>query len=309
MNTLVISAGGSKGAYGVGILYYYRKEIGKYYDSYIGTSTGSLIAALGAADKIDNLKEAYTTITHKDIFTCSPFKIKKNKNGIYKYSINHWNIIKNFINGGKSLGDTTIFREKTIPRWFKLEDFNRVNENSSLEIAVTNLTFERSEMIKSNTKSYDEFLDYLWASTCAPPFMSIVDINNNQYIDGGTMNMIPIRKAILNGSDEIDVIVLSEEQIDVYLEKVRNIMHFIIKSMYMMMNKIKRVNMDLDYLAHLTDKPVKINFHFTENRLTNNSLIFDRNQMLDWFELGYNYAKNKKYKSYLLDKNGYKLIN
>lgn len=301
MNSLVISAGGSKGAYGVGIVYYYTKILKKEYDSFIGTSTGSLIATLTASNKIDHLKEAYTNITHKDIFSLSPFKITKNKNGIYKYSIDHWNVLKNFIKGNKSLGDTTVFREKTIPKWFKKEDFDYINKNKNLEICVTNLTYERGEIIKSNTKDYETFLDYLWASTCAPPFMSIVDINNNQYIDGGVLNMVPIRKAILNGSDEIDIIILSEETIDVHLEKVRNVLHFIIKNLYMMMNKVKRVNIDLDYLVYLADKKIILNFHYIEKRLTNNSLIFDKEQMESWFEMGYNYAKDKKCKSYLID--------
>lgn len=59
---LVISGGGSKGAYAVGVL----KQLRQLYptlvfDVFVGTSTGSLIVPLAAINDLDLLEEIYTT--------------------------------------------------------------------------------------------------------------------------------------------------------------------------------------------------------------------------------------------------------
>ena len=84
------------------------------------------------------------------------------------------------------------------------------------------------------------------------------------------------------------------------IEKVRNILHFIIKLQNMMMNKIKKQNINLGALSHVATKDIKINFHYTERRLTNNSLIFDREMMGEWRKEGFQSAKDGKVKSYMI---------
>ena len=63
-------------------------------------------------------------------------------------------------------------------------------------------------------------------------------------------------------------------------------------------------------LADVAQKDVKINLHYTERKLTNNSLIFDKEQMNIWWDDGYNYASDKKCKSYMLhgETNTYRLL-
>jgi len=76
MKSLVVSGGGSKGAFGGGVAQYLIEEEKKEYDLLIGTSTGSLLVPFIAIKKMDILKEAYTTVTQKDIFKINPFKVK-----------------------------------------------------------------------------------------------------------------------------------------------------------------------------------------------------------------------------------------
>jgi len=309
---LVVSVGGSKGSYAVGVIQYYY-SLGKTYDILIGSSTGALIATMVATDNLDKLAKAYTSISHKDIFKISPFKIKKSRNGVHKYSINTFGALYNILYKKRaSLGDTSTLRTKTIPRFFTEEDYDKIiKSDKDLNVCVSNLTLEKGEVKNIKDYSYERFCDWIWASTCAPPFMSIPEIDNYEYIDGGVMEMVPIEQAILRGADEIDVIILDREYPEISnIEKVRNILHFIIKMQNMMMNKIKKQSINLGSLSHIAKKQIRINFHYTEKRLTNNSLIFDRDMMSKWREDGFKSAEKGFVKSYLIDgkKNTYKLI-
>lgn len=310
--SLVVSCGGSKGAYAVGIIQYYY-SLGKTYDILVGSSTGSLITTMVASGDLDKLEKAYTNISHKDIFKISPFKIKKSKNGVYKYSLNKLGILYNmFYKKNISLGDSSTLRNKTIPKFFTKDDYNNIIKNEvDLNVCVSNLTLEKSEVKNIKDYTYDDFCDWIWASSCAPPFMSIPEINNYEYVDGGVMEMVPIEKAILKGADEIDVIILDKEYPEISnIEKARNILYFIIKLQNMMMNRIKKQSINLGFLSHLSKKKIKVNFHYTKRKLTNNSLIFDRDVMKKWRDEGFESAKKGQVKSYLIDgeKNTYKLI-
>ena len=74
---LVISGGGSKGAFAGGVAQYLMKKEGKDYDLYIGTSTGSLMVSHLALGMLDDLKELYTNVNQETIFSNNPFKIRK----------------------------------------------------------------------------------------------------------------------------------------------------------------------------------------------------------------------------------------
>ena len=65
---LVISGGGSKGAFAGGIAQYLMEEEQHDYDLFVGTSTGSLLVSHLAAQKIAAIKHAFTHVTQAAIF-------------------------------------------------------------------------------------------------------------------------------------------------------------------------------------------------------------------------------------------------
>ena len=77
MRALVISGGGSKGAYAGGVAQYLIQEEGRKYDLFLGTSTGSLLVPHIAAGKIDKIHEVFTNVRQKNIFSVDPFKVHK----------------------------------------------------------------------------------------------------------------------------------------------------------------------------------------------------------------------------------------
>ena len=56
MRALVISGGGSKGAFAGGVAEYLMQELGHRYDLFLGTSTGSLLISHLALKKISKIK-------------------------------------------------------------------------------------------------------------------------------------------------------------------------------------------------------------------------------------------------------------
>ena len=81
MRALVISGGGSKGAFAGGVAQYLMEELHHNYDLFVGTSTGSLLISHLALSKVEKIKEVYTSVNQNSIFNSCPFIIKKDKFG------------------------------------------------------------------------------------------------------------------------------------------------------------------------------------------------------------------------------------
>lgn len=306
-----MGVGGAVGSYAGGIIEYYIRN-GKNYDALYGSSIGSVIIPFAATNNYNELKTAFTSITMDDIFTSNPFKIKKSSNGVYLYGINFWNVFKNiFLKKQSSLGDTTILREKTIPKFFTQDAYLDINNSGKdLTVMVTNISTGKLEEKKLKDYTYEQFCDWIWASTCAPPFMSVPEIAGCHYTDGGVLSQAPIKQAILDKCDEIDVIILDKERGDWAIEHIRNSFHYQIKLLLLMMNKLKDYQIDLSYLSYHAKRKVTLNFHFTDKRLTNNSLIFDKDLMAEWWDIGYKYAEEDRSIKYIIDgrNNSYQLV-
>jgi len=67
MKALVISGGGSKGAFAGGVAQYLIEDRKRDYDLYLGTSTGSLLIPHLALNKARKIKEIYTSVNQNSI--------------------------------------------------------------------------------------------------------------------------------------------------------------------------------------------------------------------------------------------------
>ena len=121
--------------------------------------------------------------------------------------------------------------------------------------------------------------------------------NEYQYIDGGILETTPIQEAIKIGATEIDVIILREEVPKGEIEYMRNLVHGLITEIDMMHTELSKDDVLIGKLkAEIND--VHLNVYHTPRRLTNNSLVFDRDIMTKWWSEGYEYAKEKSHKTY-----------
>ena len=77
MRALVISGGGSKGAFAGGVAQYPMEREKREYDMFLGTSTGSLLVPHLAVNDISKLYDIFTNVQQQDIFSVSPFVQRK----------------------------------------------------------------------------------------------------------------------------------------------------------------------------------------------------------------------------------------
>ena len=291
MRALVISGGGSKGAFAGGLAQYLLEEQKNKCDLFIGTSTGSLLISHLALGKIEHIKKAYTNVTQSDIFNNCPFLIKR-KGQVSMISINHFNVIKNFIRGRKTFGESKNLR-KMIAREFSEADFNAIRAQSlDVVICVSNLSTNNVEYKSINECSYEDYLDWIWFSCNYVPFMSLETKDNCEYADGGLGCIIPIEEAVRRGATEVDAIMLNTEIQQFNRVHSRNPFDSLGIIFSFISDKIEEQNVKIGKLV-AEDFNAKVNLFYTPRVLTTNSLVFDQDKMIRWWQEGFDYAKKQ----------------
>ena len=288
---LVISGGGSKGAFGGGVAQYLLNNKKNKYDLFVGSSTGSLMVSHLALGNVDALKRIYTSVNQHSIFSNNPFVIKK-RHGEKVITINHLNTLWNFINGRKTFGESKNLR-KLIKNEVTEEIYNQILESETdAVVTVSNLSLNQVEYKSIRDYSYNDFCDWIWASCNYVPFMSLLVKNGCQYADGGFGCLVPIKQAILRGATEIDAIILETEVTQINRMQSKNAFSLLFSVFDFMLEHVERHNITIGKLS-AKHNDVKLNLYYTPTVLTTNSLIFDKKLMTKWWKAGFEYAKNK----------------
>lgn len=205
---LVVSGGGARGAWGVGIANF-LDSTGKRYAHVVGTSTGSLMAPLILLRKFDDLNRAYTSVSQKDIFNKNPFR----KDG----GIRLLNAICRF--GKPSLGTTDNLR-RLIQTFVSQDDYERIRtspQGLDFTVSVVNLrTLQGAYKSAREHPDYEQMVNWIWASANQPVFMSPYVVKNDSgaddfWVDGGVRNPVAIRQGLQIAFDRnyeaVDVVV------------------------------------------------------------------------------------------------------
>ncbi len=291
MRALVISGGGSKGAFAGGVAQYLLEIKKCQYDLFLGTSTGSLLIPHLALGNIHKIHGIYTNVNMGKIFNISPFVVKE-KDGIDIVTINHFNVIRQFFKGKRTFGESKGL-QKYIRDHFSISEFNQLKKlKTDVVVTVTNLSRNEAEYKSIKDCSYDEFCDWIWISSNYIPFMSLVSKNNSEYGDGGFSSLVPIREAIHRGATEIDVVIL-ETEVNITKNAIgKNPFSLMIDLFRIALDQVEKHDIALGKLI-AKNKNVKLNLFYTPTKLTNNALIFNKEEMKKWWEEGYEYAQNK----------------
>jgi NTE family protein len=291
MKALVISGGGSKGAYAGGVAQYLIEKEGRDYDLFLGTSTGSLLIPHLAANDIKKLYTIFTNVKQKHIFSVNPF-VQRKKGRREFVSINFLSSTLQFIKMKRTFGESKALK-RNIRRNFTKEEYDLIKKNrEDVVVTVSNLSLNKVEYKSINDFSYEEFCDWIWISCNYVPFMSLAIRNGYEYADGGLGCVIPIREAILRGATEIDAIVLESEGLQQQKVLGKNPFSLMISLFGHLLDQVEKHDITIGKLA-AKNKNVNLNLYYTPSKLTENSLIFSKPLMESWWKQGFNYAKMK----------------
>jgi len=288
---LVISGGGSKGAFAGGVAEYLLKEKKNTYDIFLGTSTGSLMVSHLALGEVDALKTIYTGVNQRSIFNINPFRII-NKNGVTIVNIRHSATLLSFLKGSKTFGESKNLR-KLIVKKITRDIYDAIlKEKKEVVVTISNFTANRIEYKSMQEHSYEDFCDWIWGSCNYIPFMSLLEKNGYQYGDGGFGCLIPIREAIERGAKVIDAIILETEITQINRMPAKNPFSLLFTIQEFMMEHVEKHNITIGKLSAKQNN-VELNLYYTPSVLTTNSLVFDAKKMSKWWDSGYKYAKKR----------------
>lgn len=291
MRALVISGGGSKGAFAGGVAQYLIENKKIPYDLFIGTSTGSLLVGHLALGKVNEIKEIYTNVNQSSIFNVCPFIIKRKK-GIETIGIHHVNVLRNIMSGSKTFGESQNLRV-LIKKYFTEKDFDELKQRDvDVVVTVSNLSINQVEYKSIKDFEYDEFCEWVWISCNYTPFMTLVKKDGCEYADGGLGSMVPIEEAIKRGATTVDAIILQTETTTFNRMPSLNAFSLLTNMFAYMLDRIENQNIRIGKFV-ATNQNAIINFYYTPTVLTTNSLIFEKEKMNQWWQSGFNFAKFK----------------
>lgn len=209
MRALVISGGGSKGAFAVGALKYLMLERGLEFDVLAGTSTGALIvpmiAAQGAA-ALTTLETEYTSVTTGDILDGSPvLRVLGGKPSLYGSGPLRKRIEKNVT---RAVFDAL----RASPRRMAVTSVDL--RDGKLVYYQTGPSAIPSDDVVVQVDSHEQLLNAIHSSASIPFAMPPVvntrpGAKDDGYLDGGVREYVPIEIAIDAGADEIACIILA----------------------------------------------------------------------------------------------------
>lgn len=190
---LVLSGGGSKGAYEIGACFALKK-LHKKVDIVTGTSIGAVNGVFVVQKDLKGALRVWRSISFKNLFDEDAFTSKQDDNLAKIYA----EYAKNFINDG---GLDVYKLKKLFDKAFKPYRF--FNSNIDYGIVTYNLSLNRPVIKLKKDLTPENTRDYVIASASCYPAFKPYPIDGQLYIDGGYYDNLPINLAIDMGADEI----------------------------------------------------------------------------------------------------------
>ncbi|WP_294359188.1 patatin-like phospholipase family protein [uncultured Clostridium sp.] len=207
---LVLSGGGGKGAYEIGV-WKALKEFGidKEITAIAGTSVGALNAALFLQGDIDIAEEVWRNISNEKILKIDKAEILKKlliETGVTSSIANAYLISK---------GKTGVFsRDGLLEIMEKYVDLNTVSQSKvQCFISCCEIPKKVVKYFKINNKSEERIKDILLASSALPVIYDNVIIDGKRYIDGGIVDNTPVKPLYDIGYRTIIVVHLNNDNI------------------------------------------------------------------------------------------------
>lgn len=304
---LVLSGGGSKGAFELGVVSKLKElDPNLEYDGFAGISVGALLSSMFSQGNLKDMVAFGQNLW---------FNIIKGNSSIWNQKLFKW-LIVSAIPIVLLLAGSAVSFFLSAPMWltailgtlwlasFILPYLVFMNTKSIYSSKpLQNLVYTYYDPAKtkaagkklivgavswakgtyeSATQEDPNIKDWILASSAYPLFLDTIDINNLWYSDGGLRRVAPLQDAIDAGATEVDVVLASPLSID-GCEPLPNLINQLMRALDIYFYQVIQDNM-LD-VADLHPN-VKIRVFMPDVSLTDNSLSFDSASLRYMFEQG-----------------------
>lgn len=279
MKALVLSGGGAKGAYELGVLKRWMSEEKCDYDIMTGVSVGALnVAALGMVEKGS---------PEKAVEYLENFWLNVNTPSVWK----RW-----FPFGMLSvLWKKSAYNSNPLINLVKQNVNQKVVAGNKRIISVGACSLSTGENVYARENN-PYFVDYVLASSSFPVFLTPIEINGQLYTDGGVRNVTPLGEAIKLGATDIDIVTCQGDEISGWDHNgKKGVPDVMFRALDIMSNQITRSDLRLcglkNELAITNSKykvvTVRMVCPAKGVELVKNSLKFNRDEITRMIEMGY----------------------
>lgn len=283
MRVLVLSGGGSKGAYQVGALKHILGELNVVYDAFCGVSVGAINCAFLS---MFSYGEEYKSIQQLESLWN---EIDTSK--IYKrwFPFGRWHALWN-----KSFFDSSPM-QNMLRSGLSLEKIRA--SGKKINVGTVSLSSGKYTIFDQTS---DYFIEAVIASASFPGMLTPIKFLGQLWTDGGVKEISPIQKAVEMGADIIDVIITSPQTRIVKFVENPTTVEILKRSIDLstdkiMANDIEKVHMHNKMAeAGLIDrKVVRLNILRPDYNLIEDLLDFRPEKIKEMMEKGYADAKYK----------------
>lgn len=282
MRILVLSGGASKGSFQVGALKYILGELKTFYDAFCGVSVGAINAAFLSQFKhgeenlsskeLENLwKKVNTDNVYKRWFPFGRF------HGLWKSSLYDSSPLLNLINSEISINKI-------------------LSSNKTVLVGAVSLT---SGKYKNFNQNHKDFIKAIMASSSFPGMFLPVEIDNELWSDGGIKEITPLQSAIDLGATQIDIIITSPKIDTSKISSYPSSLEIMKRAIDLMSDEAIATDIEqILFYNNLVNQGkakekrfIKLNIIRPDKNLTDNSLDFSHNRILQMMQIGYKIAK------------------
>ena len=188
MRAVVLSGGGSKGAYEIGVWKALRK-LNISYEIVTGTSVGALNAAFMVQRDYLKAMLLWFNLNSSMVYD-SNMNIQSNKDFVKHAK-------KILLDGGMNVKNL----ERTVNKYINVKKIYK----SSIDLGIVTVKYPFFQPLELTKKQIppNKLTDYLIASASCFPAFPKKKIDDSQYIDGGLYDNLPINLAISMGATEV----------------------------------------------------------------------------------------------------------
>ncbi|MBS7020748.1 MAG: patatin-like phospholipase family protein, partial [Firmicutes bacterium] len=189
---IVLSGGGAKGAYQIGVWKALRK-MHMDYSIVTGTSVGALNGAFFVQNDYYRAVNMWYNMSFSHVFD--------HMDGDYSTIEGKKDILLSYAKGVLDGGMDISRLEKTLDKYLNVKKF--YSSKIDYGLITVDLTDLKQVSIRKKEIPSKELKDYLIASASCFPAFKVKKIHGKNYIDGGYYDNIPINLAIELGADEV----------------------------------------------------------------------------------------------------------